>query len=129
MQSAIYCLGLSKNHNANLLNFLAQAGSQMGNFIYLDIDSKSLDQEMSDALSKCLGMAITETNKKDLFIVESAASSFQKIRAKVEKQEEYDGDENDLKLSQVTYRTTFMARESDLFKKDLTITLKIGSDF
>lgn len=129
MQSAIYCLGLSKNHNANLLNFLAQAGSQMGNFIYLDIGSKTLDEEMNDALSKCLGMAISETNQKDLFIVESDTSSFKKIRAKVEKQEEYDGDENNLKLSKVTYKTTFMARESDLFKKDLTITLKIGNDF
>jgi len=30
-------LGLSRNHDAVLLNNMAKAGSNMGNFIYLDI--------------------------------------------------------------------------------------------
>ena len=34
--STIYCLGVTQFHDANLLNFLAQAGSNMGTFIYIE---------------------------------------------------------------------------------------------
>ena len=34
--SLVQCLGFSKNHDAKLLNKLAQAGSEVGNFVYID---------------------------------------------------------------------------------------------
>ena len=36
IDSEIHCIGLSRNHDANFLNSLAQAGSNTGNFIYVD---------------------------------------------------------------------------------------------
>ena len=37
ISSTMYCLGLSRDHDAVLLNKMAQCGSALGNFIYLDI--------------------------------------------------------------------------------------------
>lgn len=34
--SILYCLGFSEDHDAVLLNNVAQMGSEMGNFIYID---------------------------------------------------------------------------------------------
>jgi hypothetical protein len=36
IESTILCLGFSQNHDANFLNKLAQAGSNIGNFVYID---------------------------------------------------------------------------------------------
>ena len=34
--TALYCLGFTPNHDAKMLNKMAQAGSEEGKFIYID---------------------------------------------------------------------------------------------
>jgi len=63
--SSIYCLGLSKFHDADLLNFLAQAGSLTGNFIYVDTDDPNIQKLLKVALFECLNIAIQSTDSKD----------------------------------------------------------------
>lgn len=45
ISSSIYCLGLSRMHDAVLLNFLAQSGSLMGNFIYIDTSAEDAEAQ------------------------------------------------------------------------------------
>jgi len=53
----IYTLGVSSSHDATLLNNLAQSGSEMGNFIYIDTDKADFDQDLVHAVEESVGMA------------------------------------------------------------------------
>ena len=39
ISTTMYSLGFSEYHDANLLNYITQAGSDQGNFIYIDFNS------------------------------------------------------------------------------------------
>jgi hypothetical protein len=60
IESRVYCLGLSSCHDANLLNYMAQMGSSVGNFIYIE-DTRNT-ASISDALNRCLELAVAETS-------------------------------------------------------------------
>ena len=59
----MYTLGFSKEHDANLLNFFAQSGSQLGNFIYIDNSEEDYDDQMNIAMGECLGLASSSSGK------------------------------------------------------------------
>jgi len=46
----IYTIGLSSAHDATLLNDLAQAGSQTGNFIYIDTSKDDYATDIVNSL-------------------------------------------------------------------------------
>ena len=50
IKSTIFSIGFSKNHDAELLNFLAKSGSEMGNFIYIDTGLPNYGEQMNNAL-------------------------------------------------------------------------------
>ena len=70
IQSSIYCLGLSSNHDATLLNFMAQMGTNLGNFIYIEqqANKELLKQKIIEALSQFLGWIMTHTSDKEQFV-------------------------------------------------------------
>lgn len=60
VQTTMYSLGFSKYHDAQLLNFIAQAGSEMGDFIYIDFESHTpYEHLLADAFGSCLGRAMS----------------------------------------------------------------------
>jgi hypothetical protein len=50
IKSRIFSIGFSRDHDADLLNFLAKAGSEMGNFIYIDTGLPNYGEKMNEAL-------------------------------------------------------------------------------
>lgn len=63
IQTTIYCLGLSRDHDAKLLNQLAQSGSSLGNFIYIDTANPDFPQKIGEAVSESLGMATSTAGR------------------------------------------------------------------
>ena len=52
--SAIYCIGIGSSHDAALLNDLAQAGSNPGNFIYANTRESNISVQIVDALTSSI---------------------------------------------------------------------------
>ena len=44
-------MGISQFHDADLLNFLADAGSEKGNFVYVDTSVSGYVETMTDSIS------------------------------------------------------------------------------
>ena len=62
IQSRIYCLGLSEDHDANLLNYMAKMGSQLGKFIYIPTgNDDEIKEALNDALDLCLKLVPIES--------------------------------------------------------------------
>ena len=53
-ETMIYCIGLSRHHDATFLNKLAQAGSKMGNFFYIDTNEVGYQDKMRDSIAESL---------------------------------------------------------------------------
>ena len=66
VQTTIYCIGLSRYHDAKLLNSLAQAGSNIGNFVYIDTSKDDYKDTMKEALSSSLNMALASSGKSKI---------------------------------------------------------------
>jgi len=64
IQSTVYCLGLSRYHDAPFLNDIAKSGSNQGNFIYVDTDKQDFEPELIEALQNSLGMAVSMAMSK-----------------------------------------------------------------
>ena len=73
VDTTIYSLGFSEEHDATLLNFLAQSGSQLGNFIFIDTKTfaamasfYSLSATKTDGstfeMKDCVGKVVYATN-------------------------------------------------------------------
>jgi hypothetical protein len=61
----MYCLGLSRDHDAVLLNKMAQCGSALGNFIYLDIyDGKY--EKVTEAFQDSMSIVLANSGKPKL---------------------------------------------------------------
>jgi hypothetical protein len=54
----IYTMGLSRSHDATLLNDLAQAGTVEGNFIFIDTQEAGYQEKLNDAVGESLGLAL-----------------------------------------------------------------------
>jgi len=61
VQTTIFCIGLGRYHDARLLNNIAQSGSKLGNFIYIDTGLENYKDNMREALSSSLDMAISSS--------------------------------------------------------------------
>ena len=75
--SAIYCLGFSQYHDADLLNKMAQIGSTMGNFIYIDTQA-DYKKQLADSFGQCLSMAIESSSKNKLKISSKVDNKYSK---------------------------------------------------
>lgn len=64
IQSTVYCLGLSKYHDAAFLNDIAKSGSNQGNFIYIDTSLPNFEGQLTEALQNSLGMAVSMAMSK-----------------------------------------------------------------
>ena len=62
-------MGLSQYHDANFLNMLAQAGSNLGNFIYIDPSQGDLKTSINNALEDNLSTALNAAAKPKLTII------------------------------------------------------------
>jgi hypothetical protein len=51
-------IGFSDNHDARFMNKIAQAGSEIGNFIFINSQSENKKQEILNALEESLSIAI-----------------------------------------------------------------------
>lgn len=51
-------IGFSDDHDAAFMNKLAQAGSEVGNFIYIRSESETKKQDILDALNESLEIAL-----------------------------------------------------------------------
>jgi hypothetical protein len=69
IQSTIYTIGLSRNHDASLLNELAQAGSEMGNFIFIDTSVEGYLEQLNGSLGDSLGLALNQSSKPKMTLV------------------------------------------------------------
>ena len=63
INTTIYCIGFRPEHDAALLNEMAQSGSQMGNFIYVDTYLPGYEKLIDDALKDSLSMATDDFGK------------------------------------------------------------------
>jgi hypothetical protein len=77
VSSSIFCLGFSSSHDAVLLNRLAQSGSELGNFIYIDtsVGGAVYSEQLMGAFSECLNMAMVQA--KDKLILSKPNADFQ----------------------------------------------------
>lgn len=136
VQSTIFCIGLSANHDASLLNYMAQMGSNIGQFKYIEnvANAEKMKERLGEALGEFLGMAIQLSVNVDRFILTSESTKFnKKIDYKAEniyaKQDEDDTEEGfDLKKVATTYKASLIVKESILRSKDLKIVLFVGKD-
>jgi hypothetical protein len=58
--SRFLTIGFTKNHDAAFLNNIAQAGSDLGNFFFIDTDNASYDEQIQECLQSSLQMAAQE---------------------------------------------------------------------
>ena len=130
IQSTVYCLGLSRYHDAPFLNDIAKSGSNQGNFIYVDTDKHDFEPELIEALQNSLGMAVSMAMSKQFQIagkMETAEEVFYNQDADVVGNEEdwvkmqiscsVRVKSNDLKESQICLQLS----------KDSQLELKLGN--
>ena len=58
VSSRFLSIGFSRNHDAGFMNRIAQAGSDMGNFFYIDTSKGDYKQDVTNALSESLNIAM-----------------------------------------------------------------------
>jgi hypothetical protein len=58
ISSRFLSIGFSRNHDAGFMNRIAQAGSEMGNFFYIDTSKGDYKQDVTNALSESLNIAM-----------------------------------------------------------------------
>ena len=61
VKSRFLTIGFTSYHNAELLGSIARAGSETGNFVYVDTNLQGYDEKITSALTNSLEMAL----KKD----------------------------------------------------------------
>lgn len=89
--SQVFCIGFSEHHDATLLNALAQSGSEIGNFVYIDLKDPAYKEKLSASLSDSLGMAMSGQSNPKLTL--SSTASQLKRALKCEVMHLYEGEE------------------------------------
>lgn len=69
-------IGFSNDHDAIFMNRLAQAGSEIGNFIFINSESENKKQDILNALEESLAIAI-EGNPAYTLCVKNIGSGFE----------------------------------------------------
>ena len=59
--SRFLTVGFTSSHDAKFLNEIANAGSELGNFFYIDTSKPGYKEEITKSLSSSLEMAIDES--------------------------------------------------------------------
>ena len=62
--SRVMSIGFSNDHDARFMNRLAQAGSDVGNFIFIRSDSETKREGILNALEECLAIAVEGSRSK-----------------------------------------------------------------
>ena len=63
VQSRILAIGLSRSHDANQMNQIANYGNEVGNFIFVDSNQEGWQQKMSEAMEESLAIALSGLTK------------------------------------------------------------------
>lgn len=63
ISTSIYCIGVSSDHDATLLNSLTQAGSQQGNFIFIDERQDDKLAKIINSLTDSIKMAVDNSSR------------------------------------------------------------------
>ena len=58
VKSKFYTIGFTKDHDAAYLNDIAKAGSELGNFIYIDTSIKGYKDLLDESLKSSLAMSV-----------------------------------------------------------------------
>jgi len=144
INTVIYTLGFSADHDASLLNFLAQSGSQTGNFVYIDTENEDYKEQLAESLGACFGMALqsSKTDKMEILNKETGL----KMRVNVDQQFEFgtddavldpqndmgDGDEQiqeqgEVMWTAVKYHMTVLLKEKELLNENLVVNLQLAN--
>jgi hypothetical protein len=59
IKSRCLTIGFTQSHDAVLLNSIAKAGSELGNFIYVDTEKQDYHQQIEDSIASSLAMSLT----------------------------------------------------------------------
>jgi len=68
VETTVYSIGLTRDHDSSLLNFLAQSGSEVGNFIYVDTQQVDYVEKINEAIGQSINLAITSSSDINKFI-------------------------------------------------------------
>jgi len=133
----IYCIGFSAGHDAKLLNRLATCGSQMGNFVYIDTRQANYPEQIKEALSGSLNLALGSSGKTRISI-ENAAQNFKSAEVcKMDKSYEelkesdevqIDSGEGESNWISARYYTHFILKEKELMSGPIQVALQLSKD-
>ena len=75
----IYTIGLSRDHDASLLNDLAQAGSQTGNFIYIDTSKDDYSDDIVNSLVGSINAAVSNMSSSRISIQNGESTQLEMV--------------------------------------------------
>lgn len=81
ISSKILSIGFSSGHDAVFMNKIAQAGSNIGNFIYIDTRDADYKEQIKDALQDSLSIALQDSGAFKLKIESQSANFSEQIKA------------------------------------------------
>jgi len=143
IQTSIYSIGFSRDHDAQLLNQMAQAGTQMGNFIFVDPSAENYDEQIKEALNSSINMALESSTKGKIVLkngdfkktlICDSMYEFKKEGNILDPQNMNLEDaqiveENKVEdWTSVKYHCSTLMKKSDLVKGDLMIQLNVSKD-
>ena len=131
----VYCIGLSRDHDAYFLNNLAKIGTEVGNFIYIDTYEVGYLEEMKTSLNESLNMVLSSSGQPKFVITDNKNLNFVKMSEVVnefpeklidpqEDMAEQAEDEGEA-WSKIKFHTALVLTETDL--KNCTIDLSFSS--
>ena len=136
----IYCIGFSAGHDAKLLNRLATCGSQMGNFVYIDTSQANYPDQIKEALSGSLNLALGSAGATRISL-ENAAIKFKTAEAcKMQKTQEFheelkeseevqiDSGNGESNWASARYHTHFILKEKELMSGQIKVVLELSKD-
>ena len=87
-------MGFSSHHDSEHLNQLAQSGTQVGNFLYIDTASQGYLEELNTAVSDSLGMALASASKPRMTLLNKVTAL--KENKVCDVIEEYESDDEEI---------------------------------
>jgi hypothetical protein len=77
IEVVVYTIGLSRDHDAEFLNSLAQIGTKMGNFIYIDTYEPDYQDKMMQSMNESLDMVLSSSGQPKFVITEKHSNKNQ----------------------------------------------------
>ena len=128
--TTIYCIGFSQYHDAKLLNRLAQNGSELGNFVYIDTNNANYPTQLKESLAGSLDMALQSQGKAKIMLTNQEANYSANQNSKTEYEFEDDDNINEDadNWKTVKYHTAFILKENELLNGSLKVELAVSQE-